>query len=327
MNLRSHILLSVLCGALLCELSAAERGGARPAKPIPTDLKIHVVAHAFRLVAATDVAKALQPIESGASLSPLLNHPLAKDVPAVWSYFFCGASLWLGNAAGDSPIVGYYNPYLDGLLLTQWKPAERGYAITAADLLVGAEWAGLIASGDPMAPWWIACRDRRSRGAALTEQYRKVADTFSRRHPLSGKDTVLAASPRLAAAVEIMVTRAAGGLRGILNVQSKDRREFNPAVNLLAGALRQPSPAALRELLPAGNTWPADEIMRLPADVRQRMAPCFSLISPEVSLVCFADPKHPRFVLMAGLRQPPNAKVEALGFYDLAPVASETFRK
>jgi hypothetical protein len=327
MKLQSVLLLLTLCIAVPCRLSAAERKAARPPRPIPQELKIHAVAHAFRLVAATDFASALRPIQTGECMAPLVNHPLARDLPAVWGYFFCGASLWLGNAGGTRPIVGYYNPYLDALLLAQWAAHGRAYAITAADVVIGTEWAGVLSDGDPAVPWWIANRGKQSCGAVLASQYRKVAAAFSQRYPLADGGLTLTPSARLAASVEMVLRRAASGLQGVLSVQSPDRPAFNPALGALTRALRQQNPVTLHGLLPAANPLPAGEIIQLPADVRQRLAPAFSLMSPEASLVFLTDPKFPTFVLIAGLRQPPDAKVEALGFYDLATVPAATARK
>lgn len=85
----------------------------------------------------------------------------------AFSLFFAGSQIMLGNVASAAPIVGFYNPIVDGWWLSQWQGSA---AISAATLQA----APLFVPVAGRAPWQLLF-DSRGQNRTMIESLRRAA--------------------------------------------------------------------------------------------------------------------------------------------------------
>ncbi len=90
----------------------------------------------FRLIAATDSTRLRRTFapRDKATLAQLLDTKANRDAPGIWRYFFRSSLIYVGLL--ESPVVriGFYNPIVDGWVMTNWS--WRGREIKLADVQV-----------------------------------------------------------------------------------------------------------------------------------------------------------------------------------------------
>ena len=115
----------------------AATGQAAEASPLP------VAAETFRLLGAAALLKGLQGYgtpETNLRFKALADDFIATpDWQAGWQLFLSTAITAVARGDSDRPLVGYYHPASDTLLLTAWqKQGDGSWRIASADVLPGA---------------------------------------------------------------------------------------------------------------------------------------------------------------------------------------------
>lgn len=120
----------------------------------------------FRQVGIRD-AKKLNAFFAAGGTKPFDLTAVADD-PDIqkdfWSLFFKHTQAYLGNGLSDTPVLGFYDPFVDYWLLTYWQEGDKGYYLAATELYAGSHMRASNRGPSPsldQSPDWL-----RAAGAA-----------------------------------------------------------------------------------------------------------------------------------------------------------------
>lgn len=152
--------LGLVCGAVMLALLAgcSKVEEARQAVSAPASSaagELHVQAETFRVLGTIGLLRGLQAYgtpEANLRMKALGGQFFTTPGwETSWQLFLSTALTNVVRAEGESPLVGYYHPYSDTMLLTGWKKQPDGrWRIVSADVLPGA-----VVRGAPP-PWSLA---------------------------------------------------------------------------------------------------------------------------------------------------------------------------
>ncbi|MBP5857148.1 hypothetical protein KAJ83_09010 [Marivibrio halodurans] len=203
----------------------------------------------------------------------------------AWRTFFRGSQAQMGGGLSETPLIGFYNPFVDYWLMTRWRPvADAPPKLISADLFPGAflrdgktRRAGRI----PAAPEWLSgAAQAVDRGAAiglrdaLQESTALTLATFMARFPEASEH-----APRLPDAdiAPIMVTGIFSNRLSVLLSDIVDFARTDPlatAYDAVNEALRQDRPEGLADLAaPDRPIGTIDLLAEVPLPLREDLAP------------------------------------------------------
>ncbi len=307
-------------GITLCVALGLSSGKAADSKKPSPPAKLQLLADAviFRQGATgSDLSKTVERFDAAKALSFITSSESFQKTPAVWSYFFCGTVVLGGNMESSKPVVAFYNPFLDGVLLTQWTRQDGESRLVAADFRIGSEMAGQK-SANPKLAWWLLEIGKRPLPVVLKEQYTAFVNAFTKIYPVDSHAVAkLTASKDVAGVRAIIERQAAAVFLNLIALEKPSSSSFSPELKLLKKALAQDNAKSLAKLMPAKNLMTAEEIIKQPANLRQRAVPIYALITPANLIVLLAPSAAPRFCLLAEYARKPSPHLEALIPYDM----------
>lgn len=255
----------------------------------------------------TDDAKAL--------LTGALGLGQGGPPPVLWETFFAGSVVSLGNALGSAKRVGFYNPVVDGWLMTDWTATDAGLSLTGAHVVTGAVLRGETEDTIEM-PTWTKVSDMSVVGA-LAESHRKSVESFRAIHPVASREPL--PSPEFDTraqrqAVEIRL----GALRRSLSVLG--RPALTSATQQFLDALYSGDPMRLADLVDGGSTASVHWVNGLLTPMRDQFRPTGVVRQGDDVTVMFGIPQNGRWLLLARYGQAEAngaAKLTAVSFIDL----------
>lgn len=118
---------------------------------------IMVASTQFKEIASKDYASALLTLSKDEGMKKLhiIDKALweAKISQIGWDLFFTSSIRIYNKNLAMYPLVGFYNPFSDVLLITVWKEAKEGYRIVDAEMLMGDLLRGTT-KGVSNVPFW-----------------------------------------------------------------------------------------------------------------------------------------------------------------------------
>ena len=317
MSLRGlPLLLSAVC--VLLAVSACQSPPSRE-KTMPPKLEVLQAAVNFRQIAAgVHSAQAIGQCHGEEALAFITNGATYRKAPAIWSYFFCGAMVLGGHMESDRPIIAFYNPLLDGVLLTQWSRENGAPRMLAADLRIASEMAGTRPT-DPGRAWWLSQIGRqRPLPVALHEQYATFVKAFTQQYPVESSRVVeLRTSDGAVKVRKDIESQAAAVYANLMALQNPRSPAFNADLPVLQQALRTGNAQALAKLMPADNPMKATTLAGQPDWVRQRVVPFYAMIGADHAVVLLAPVSAPRYYLVAKWTLKPVRRLEFLMPFDM----------
>ena len=320
----------ILLGVILCAalgLAAGKAAGSKHGDP-PTNLQLLADAVVFRQGATgSDLPKTVQRFDAAKALGFITSSDSFKKTPVVWSYFFCGAVVLGGNMESSKPVVAFYNPFLDGVLLTQWTRQGEKSCLVAADLRIGSEMAGQK-SASPELAWWLLEIGKRPLPVVMKEQYTAFVTAFTKKYPVDSHSVARLTAGKDVAAVRTIIERQATSVfLNLVALEKPSSPSYSPELKLLKKALAQDNAKSLANLMPVKNLMNAEEIIKQPSNLRQRAVPVYALITPANLIVLLAPSAAPRFCLLAEYARKPSPHLEALIPYDMDGSVMPAIRK
>jgi len=269
----------------------ALQGQAREPSQAADDLQVRLLssdAEQFReeavRVSDTTAMTELSQVSSGA-LQDLLEGEVSSQFPYIWPYVMAGSFNVIGNALGDDPIIGFYNPYFDVVLLTRWRfrdhtqtETDIGFKLMEAVPITGQAFFEMRSSLATDEPVWADSEGIFE--GRLVNAARAFVATFEERYPPLSRDSVSqlagagddAVSRRTA--VSVTENRVFFLLRWVIDAQNPDAPvNYADAIEQLQSALAADSTDDLEELLPKDNPQDASIFFELGADIREGMKP------------------------------------------------------
>lgn len=251
------------------------------------------------------------------TLGVLTESPLFRKAPAIWSYFFSGTVILGGHMESPKPVVAYYNPYLDAVLLTQWERVEGKALIRAADLRIASRMAGQ-ATLNPKLAWWVAELSRRPAPVGLKEQYAAFLKAFARDFPVDATAVVtLGSHPDAVEARTVIERQAVASFANLAHLQNPTAPVHKPELAALREALKSGDALLLEKLLPRDNPMTAATLAAQPGWVRREAVPIYALAGAKRTIVLLAPTASPRFCLLTAWSAAPASKLESAVPFDL----------
>ena len=111
----------------------------------------------FRLLASDNLLAGLKaygtPEANKAMVAAARDLWPVSDADAGMRLFFAGALTNVAGADGETPVVAYYHPWSDVMLLTDWTKADDHWRIARIAVVPGAAIRGDSVKGAPARPW------------------------------------------------------------------------------------------------------------------------------------------------------------------------------
>jgi hypothetical protein len=292
-----------------------------PGQPAPSAVPASAeavvrAAVAFRMYAAADLGNAVRECRTGPCLDFLTKSDSFQAAPAAWAYFFSTTVMVLGNQATAEPVVGYYSPFLDAVVLTRWRTDDGGRPMmVGGSLRSGHELESRQPAAPPALPRWLSADGPAQ--ASLAQQHRGFLAAFSRQFPPSPAtawESYAAPSPMTLQATGALAVTQALTMCALADGPNK---EFCAALKALRLAVGRGDAGELTRMVPLGNPLSVSEIAGLPAPFRGLMSPVFAVWDEHQAMIFMADSRTLRFCSMAAYDLDKTVRLKAFGLMDL----------
>jgi hypothetical protein len=270
-------------------VQSARAASAEPNKE-PIDVLLTKAQFLFRQKLMQDgIAAAAFEFDPHGKTGFLTSAPTGKKMPDLWSEFFAGSFMLCGKSSAGA-VSAYYNPFYDGLLITQWDVLDGRPLITGARITAGCGFAGQ-AAGLTGLPQWVRESSKQSFAKVLSDQCAAVTKRFEALYPQAGGTAKVedagAADDETA---EELLRRIVLGLDTLIGIFRADSPEYCPEIRKLISALRQDDAEVLQKILPSGSIIDAGDIFTVSHHVRSRLTPFYALSSSSNVIVFIGHP-------------------------------------
>ncbi len=310
-HLRSLNILFAAAVILLPRVSLT----AADEETVLTDMEqIMIAATTFREHAISDFGMAQKTFDRTKCLDIIRKSNSFKEVPAVWAYFFNSTLVLVGNPGGKRPIVGYYNPFHNAILLTQWEMTRGTPSMERADLRMASAFAkGKAGVPEDPVPWLSKSRKNLATKVLAAEADR-VISAFEEQFPPDGTSTRRLRRQRgVKDVVDFVGSQSALILEHLAKAQSSGAEDFNPHLIRFVQRVRQGQADALNDMLRAAEGMDASLVLDIPQAVRARMAPVYVLSDNGGAIAIVSSAAHPRIYLFCAYTKADGYRLTAAG--------------
>ncbi len=281
-------------------------------------LDLVAVAADFRLGMAADSA------EPGEAVSRKDLDFIAKALelgpdgppPALWRSFFRGSLAYVGHALAPVKRIGFYNPVVDGWVMTNWSERDERLELVGVRAVPGEIIRGRPADGfEP--PAWMKMADE-SELTALALGHRDSVHAFKKRYPLLAKWPPSDSAADGRKSHRPIIESRLGVIRRSLSALG--RPTFFSAINDLLASIASGDPARLRSLMSGDGDTPVQWVTGLLTPVRTQFRPTGVLRRPDGVTVLFGVPRNGRWILIARYGPDDSDRppvVQSVAFLDL----------
>jgi hypothetical protein len=283
-----------------------------------------VQAMKFRADAASDFAKAMKQHRTDKAMNFLIQsgNPLTQARSIAWSAFFTGSLVLMGHADSPEPVVAFYNPLYDAVLLTRWAGRANGGEMTAADLRVASAWASGGNGALPPYAAWLQGAVKRPAPEVIASEHGRFLKTFERAFPPKATSIArIAASPGVEKAVAFVEVQALKAIGDVAAVQRTGGPRYNGRIPELRKALVQHDKNALARLTPPNSPTSVASLLEIPEEYSRHLVPCYAALGEKDSIVVLQDTIMPRYYMMIFFRHGATAaqtEIRSVFFFELA---------
>jgi hypothetical protein len=270
----------------------------------------------FRLHAGSDLNRAIKVIKSPPGVfKSLASSKAQKKFPQVWPYVFAGSALFLGNSSSDRPIAGYYNVYLDAMVLITWRLEGGKFMAEAVQAMTGGTFLSGVNDPSPLPKWMTGGATANS----LLAQYHMVKEHFAKLYPLTAQ-----ANPQLIEGYNADLQRQIVEKRSLESyllfrtlLHKSDPSGFRKLMDGLKTAVSRDDVAELDKILPADNVISSHQALEIPLKTRQSLTPVFILVTKNYSLIFQQAARMHRFITSTVVNNQGPPKIYSFSFLDL----------
>lgn len=214
-----------------------------------------------------------------------------KEMEKIWGEFFTGAVTLIGAGVSDAPVVGFYNPMVDGWIVTSFSRGEKGLTLTGLVPLTGEnmrELAGVKLPGSTKYK------------SPLLPTYKASSDAFEKLYPVtSSKAATLRVSGNRFTEYDTITTRVIQ-MDGIVSVAMKQSALADSLAAFEKAALRG-NALELRQLFGANTTTPPEWLAAISKPVRAGLKPAAIYKRGDGVQVAYVSPVASRVVVLVDL--------------------------
>jgi hypothetical protein len=251
-----------------------------------------------------------------------LKGEVSAKFPLIWPYVIAGSFTVTGEALGEEPVVAFYNPYFDAVILSKWKFTEGqdgsiGFKMTQAVPITGQAFLNNRASLATDQPAWSESNAGifETRLVGTSQEFVKVFEERYDPFGLGSADLSKEAASE-AVALSVLEDRVFFLMQWVIDAQNASAPvNYSEGIENLIGALGASSDGRLQKLLPADNPQTAQSLFEIERDARSGMRPYLVVENN----VLFINPSVPTAFLSVYFKPEDNGRaLQALAFFSLA---------
>lgn len=324
--------LSISMGLMMMILSPPVLGAGKMATPaVPVKIakkamEITATANVFRVKAISDPTAAVD--EWG---TRSFKKKWKKEIAPLFAGaeemelrdFFSSTVLWIGRMHKDVAIVGFYNTWIDGLLIVEIDIGGKKPEMDDFCFIAGETWRGENLAANPEKVFALYTGDEILT-VALAKMYH-VSDVLFRTHyPIDEKPILLPKAIRkiVGSNSEELIpikARMLYRLQMYRNYLAKDNRNVLMTVGGLMRQLKNGDKNKLLTFLSEQqDKGVAETALMLPSQVRDKFEPYYFGKGDKKAIVALVNPSAPRLIVVAGLADKSTSKLDVvLEVFDL----------
>lgn len=285
----------------------------------------------FRTTAAFDIQRLPKsfPETSQEVFSPFFSGKDAENLLSFWAYFFRGSMITIGNSASLITRIGFYNPLVDGWVMTDWLrdiEVSKGPELLGIGVLPGEAIHGELPQEGHALPW-MQIADQTIPGAIAAKTQQSLT-AFKELYPPVSEQSVDPILPLSRNNVgQILVEgRIATIFANFLNA---DQLAVKEATTSLLEQIRDGEFVDLQNMLNDHPSQPLRLISNLPSMFRNQLELTGVITTSKGWALTFGVPFSGRWLLVAEYRQGNRGEsfaIEGVAITDLKPQEQRGFR-
>lgn len=283
---------------------------------------LYRVANQFRVAGAIDpqrLAESFAP-DNPELLAGLLDSKASRRAPGIWRYFFRQSLIYAGRV--DAPVsrIGFYNPIVDGWVMTDWLWSEKTIRLARVRIVAGESLLGRDSRGGIRIGW-----TRPSR-LSLIDRLRGAAGlaglAFAKAHPMTASTAPPAT--RLSPADARSQLRLEARLLGVLanlNIHYQDPEKAAISTALI-DAMKIGDKEALMPIAGAVSSQSLHVIAGLPGAMRRNLELIGNFPTPSGAVMIFGMPMMSRWMVIARYTAPSDGTkggIDGLAAFEITP--------
>lgn len=274
-------------------------------------------AAAFRAAAAADLPAALKQFKADEAFAFLTAHESYRQLPGLWTYFFCNAVPMMASPGRGMMNVAYYNPFVDVAIVTfwQWGNEKDGPRLLHATIKTTGEFCTGQRAEARVAPAWLASADLPQE--VLSVQYRRflraAMQQFETPHEAYWRK-IGPASPRTLESAAVTLAQQLGDL-----IELRKGPLGQPVIDLCK-AVQAGDAKAIAATLAPDCRLPVPDLDSLPAPIRQNAVPMATVVLGDGALVFLGNPRLMETYFVALIQSKPKVQLKMFGVYSLMPL-------
>lgn len=319
--------LAVLVAVLVASSRLFAQDGNPPAKQ-PTSAReqelaeLAVAADFLRLEAGADCTKAMA-TRTCQGMCDAWQEQVGKffrDDPDDIQGFFRSSVILLGRVRDNRGVVGMYNPWLDGVLLTAWeKFAADGWKAVRFVWMSGATFRGEDFGETEYCPVWVGKKGPLS--SSVIDVSNATAKAFEKRFPIDAPFEFPAPPEPKDALMELALVQSRMQFRLKCAVDGDDWMEANAPVKQALDRLGSLLPRASKEGIidlasKDQDAIVADSIALIPAGVREAFSATWVFTHEQTGVIVLTNPITPRWFLVVHIDSSKEKPIRSIEFYD-----------
>ncbi len=216
--------------------------------------------------------------------------------PELWRSFFRGSIAYFGHALAPVKRIGFFNPVVDGWVLTDWSQGDERLELVGVRPVPGEVMRGRPAEGfEP--PVWMRMADQTEL-IALAINHRDSIRAFKNRYRLLAEQPLsdgAAGDPKIYR--QIIESRLGVIRRSLIALR---RPAFFSTTKDLLAVIASGEAAQLKSVLGGDNDTPVHWVTGLSTPVRTQFQPISVVRRPDGGItVLFGVPRNGRWILVA----------------------------
>jgi hypothetical protein len=242
------------------------------------------------LTAKVDALRTLWGTEGDKAVSQLIPVGADKEMNHLWGAFISGAVTLIGAGLSDAPVIGYYNPMLDGWVVAKLKRNKASADLTDMAVITGDKLRSIAGVGLPHSTKYKS---------PLFTAYQTSATAFEKLYP-----------PNSATAPHVNIANSANEYNTVMTriiqmvtiVETETKRpELAKKLSEFESAVAKGNALEVRALFAARTTTPPEWLAAISAPVRQDLKPAAIYKTQDGMQIAYVSPEASRVVVLLNI--------------------------
>ncbi len=282
-------------------------------------LRLTEVGAKFRETAAFDLPKLNSRFRFDGSqiLETLFGPSPETENASLWPYFFRHSLIYLGHVRAPISRIGFYNPLVDGWVITDWRHDKSDLKLIGIRVLPGEAIRGEDITGNAPIQWITQLTDR-SIVLALQDALGRTATAFEQAYPLLSSGPPPAITAPINRHIDMVRDRLGSAVARLDALRANSG--LKEAVDKLLAAVKSGDGPAIGDLFDDQPEVSPYQFAGLPLSFRNRLQPTGYFEIENGSLITLGAPLAGNLVMVVEYERKNkggNPILANLGIFDL----------